>query len=262
MSYIGYIPKPIRHNTDLSPRDKLIYCEVTATLDDDGICTKNNAYFAKVSDCTKATVSASMTKLRELGYISIIIEKDEDSQKFRKRYIIPKATSNLQGGGNEELQKAMSNLQGGVEPILGTSSEESNAKTTSNTDEPYYNTYNIRYIYSNKRHQINYNKNITQGQMTFLKKIVTEFYTAKHKQLPNHITADWFNDSDLTKGSVNTLFELITLDGWGEKDVRDVIKWATDDDFWMSNLISLRSLRTKSNNGQSKFANLHLNFNN
>jgi hypothetical protein len=109
---------------------------------------------------------------------------------------------------------------------------------------------------------INYNKNITQGQMKYLKQIVTDFYTEKHKQLPNHIKSDWFNDTDLTKGSVNTLFELITLDGWNEKDVRDVIKWATDDDFWMSNLISLRSLRTKSNNGQSKFANLHLKFNN
>ena len=109
---------------------------------------------------------------------------------------------------------------------------------------------------------INYNKDITQGQMKYLKQIVTDFYTEKHKQLPNHIKADWFNDTDITKGSVNTLFELITLDGWNEKDVRDVIKWATDDDFWMSNLISLRTLRTKSKNGQSKFANLHLKFNN
>ena len=262
MSYIGYIPKPIRHNTDLSPRDKLIYCEVTATLDDDGICTKNNAYFAKVSDCTKATVSASMTKLRELGYISIIIEKDEDSQKFRKRYIIPKATSNLQGGGNENLQKAVSNTQGGVDAISGTSSEGGNAKAISNTGDAIIINNNIRYIYSNKRHQIKYNENITQGQMEYLKKIVTDFYTAKHKQFPNHIKSDWFDDNTLTVGSVNTLFDLITIDGWGEKEVRDVIRWATDDDFWSSNLMSLRSLRTKSKNGQSKFANLQLKFNN
>ena len=98
MSYIGYIPKPIRHSVDLSPRDKLIYCEITANLDDRGVCIKNNIYFSNVTGCTKATVSASMTKLRELDYIDVIIEKEENTQKFKKRYIILKAVSNLQGG--------------------------------------------------------------------------------------------------------------------------------------------------------------------
>lgn len=258
MSYIGYIPKPIRHNADLSPRDKLIYCEITSTLDDRGVCTKNNIYFSNVTGCTNATVSASMTKLRELDFIDVIIEKEENTQKFKKRYIILKAVSNLQGGGNANLQKAVSNTQGGVDAILDTSSEGGNAKAISNTGDAIIINNNIRYIYSNKRHQIKYNENITQGQMEYLKKIVTDFYTAKHKQFPNHIKADWFDDNTLTVGSVNTLFDLITIDGWGEKEVRDVIKWATDDDFWSSNLLSLRTLRTKSKNGQTKFANLQL----
>jgi len=262
MSYIGYIPKPIRHNADLSPRDKLIYCEITSTLDDRGVCTKNNIYFSNVTGCTNATVSASMTKLRELDYIDVIIEKEENTQKFKKRYIILKAVSNLQGGGNANLQKAVSNTQGGVDAISGTSSEGGNAKAISNTGDAIIINNNIRYIYSNKRHQIKYNENITQGQMEYLKKIVTDFYTAKHKQFPNHIKADWFDDNTLTVGSVNTLFDLITIDGWGEKEVRDVIKWATDDDFWSSNLLSLRTLRTKSKNGQTKFANLQIKYTN
>ena len=98
--------------------------------------------------------------------------------------------------------------------------------------------------------------------MEYLKKIVTDFYTAKHKQFPNHIKADWFDDNTLTVGSVNTLFDLITVDGWGEKEVRDVIKWAIDDSFWSSALLSLRTLRTKSNNGQTKFANLQIKYTN
>ena len=262
MSYIGYIPKPIRHSVILTPRDKLLYCEITANLDDRGICTKNNIHFANVTGCTKSTISAGMTALRELGFISIIIEKEKDSQKFRKRYIILKTTSDFQGGGNSELEKTMSDLQGGVEPDLTAVSEGVELKTSTDTDEPIIINNNIRYIYSNKRHRINYNKNITQGQLEYLKKIVTDFYIAKHKQFPNHVKSDWFSDNDLTKGRVNTLFDLITNDGWGEKEVRDVIRWATDDDFWSSNLMSLRSLRTKSKNGQSKFANLQLKFNN
>ena len=84
----------------------------------------------------------------------------------------------------------------------------------------------------------------------------------KHKQLPNNIKSDWFDDSTLTVGSVNTLFDLITVDGWGEKEVRDVIRWSIDDSFWSSALLSLRTLRTKSNNGQTKFANLQIKYTN
>lgn len=102
MSYIGYIPKSIRHHQDLSPRDKLLYCEITACLDDNGICMKNNIYFAHVTGCTKSTISASMTKLRELNYIDVIIEKDRDTQKFKKRYITLKAMSDFQGEGSLE----------------------------------------------------------------------------------------------------------------------------------------------------------------
>ena len=262
MSYIGYIPKNVRHNPDLSPRDKLVYCEITATLDDGGVCLKNNIYFSNVLGCTKSTVSASMTQLREKGYIDIIIEKERGTQKFRKRYIIIKAMSDFSVGVNPNLQKAVSDFSGGVEPISGTATEEKGAKADADFSDAIIINNNIRYIYSDKRHPINYNPKITQGQMDYLKQIVTDFYTAKHKQFPNHVKADWFNDKRLTIGSVNTLFELIVIDGWKEKEVRDVIKWATTDDFWASNLLSLKTLRTKSKNGQSKFANLQLKFNN
>jgi len=105
-----------------------------------------------------------------------------------------------------------------------------------------------------------YNPNINNQQLAFLKRIVSDFYQTKHKQYPNHIKKDWHTDSSLTSGSVNTLYQLIVIDEWKETDVRDVIKWATTDEFWQSNLLSLKTLRNKSKNGMSKFANLHLKF--
>lgn len=105
-----------------------------------------------------------------------------------------------------------------------------------------------------------YNPNINKEQMAFLKRIVSEFYQTKHKQYPNHIKSNWYEDDKLTHESVNVLYQLITIDKWGENDVRDVIRWATTDTFWQSNLLSLRILRIKSKNGMTKFANLHLNF--
>lgn len=262
MSYIGYIPKPIRHHKELSPRDKLLYCEITSSLDDSGVCMKNNIHFAHVTGCTKSTVSASMTKLRELGFINVIIEKDQDSQKFKKRYIILKAMSDFQGGGNLNSRKTMSDSQGGVDSDLNSDSEGGYSDSMSDIGEPIIINNNIRYIYSNKRHSIKCNSNITDEQRKFLEPIAMEFYTEKHKQFPNHIKSDWVNDRELTIGSINTLFDLIVLDKWDEKEVRDVIRWATSDKFWSSNLLSLKTLRTKSRNGMTKFANLQIKYTN
>jgi hypothetical protein len=105
-------------------------------------------------------------------------------------------------------------------------------------------------------------RGINQKQLAFLQKIVVDFYTSKRKQFPSHINEEWHKDTSLLNDSINTLFQLITLDNWKETDVRDVIIWATDDKFWTSNLMSLRVLRKKSNNGMTKFANLHLKFSN
>lgn len=260
MSYIGYIPTPIRHNDELSPRDKLLYCEITATLDDKGICTKNNIYFARVTGCSKGTVSASMTKLRELGYIDVVIEKEEVTQKFKKRYIMLKAVSDLSVGGNGDFTKPMSDLSVGVEGKSQLSTEKNGLKAKSDIDEAIIINNNIRYIYSNKRDTINYHSGMNSEQKEYLKQIVADFYYKKNKQFPNHIKADWHKDDKLTIGSVNTLFDLIVNDGWDEKEVRDVIRWATDDQFWSSNLMSLKALRTKSRNGMTKFANIHLKY--
>lgn len=260
MSYIGYIPKPIRHNIDLSPRDKLLYCEITASLDDYGICTKNNIYFAKVTGCTKSTISASMTKLRELNYIDVIIEKDKTTQKFKKRYIILKAMSNFQGGGNSEITKTMSDSQGGVSTDNNYISENRNGTAKSDIDDSIIINNNIRYIYSNKKDSVDLNPNMNNEQKKYLKSIVYNFYDEKHKQQPKHIKSDWYKDESLVNGSVNTLYDLIVTDGWDEKEVKNVINWTLKDDFWAVNLISLRTLRNKSTNGFTKFANIQLRY--
>jgi len=258
MSFIGFIPIHVRHNNKLNPRDKVVYSEITANLNEDGICVKNNVHFANVLNCTKTTISACMTSLRQAGFIYIVIEKDEVSKKFIKRYIMPLPYTNLQGGGNDELKKAMLNFQGGGEPVSADISTLNNSDTP-NKDEATINS--IKYITSiSKIKKIKLNKSINDKQLAFLKKIVSDFYTIKRKQLPKYISENWFEDTNLTNGAVNVLFELITEDDWEDKDVRDVINWATTDSFWILHLLSLRTLRDKSKNGLTKFANLHLKF--
>ena len=170
---------------------------------------------------------------------------------------MPLPYTNLQGGGNSELQEAMLNLQGGGESLGADITTLNNADTPKN-DEATINS--IIYINSINKNKININEAINEKQMAFLEKIVNGFYKIKHEQMPKYISADWRKDMSLINGSINTIFELITIDKWKEDDVRNVIKWATNDSFWMSHLLSLKVLRTTSNNGLTKFANLHLRY--
>jgi len=258
MSFIGFIPIHVRHDAKLTPRDKVVYSEITANLNDDGICIKNNIHFANVLGCTKTTISSAMTNLRQGKFISVVIEKAEDSHKFIKRYIMPLPYTNLQGGGSDQLQKAMLNLQGGGDSLSANISTLNNPDTIKDGQAT---VNSIRYITSiNKIKKIKLNKSINDKQLAFLKSIVSDFYKTKRKQLPKYITEKWYEDTNLTNGAVNVIFELITADKWSDTDVRDTIKWATDDKFWMNHLLSLRTLRDKSNNGLTKFANLHLKY--
>lgn len=259
MGYFGVLPVNIRHNPNLTMRDKVVYAEITATTGENGISTKNNAYFAKVLNASKGTISASITKLRECGYISVTIEKQERTEKFLKRYISMTPYAEISVGGIDQKTPPYTEKSVGVEGKNDPSTEDrGNGGYTEPLDSFYYSN-KIRYIYNNSIEKKYYN-NITSGQLEYLKNIVTEFYTAKRKQYPTQIDEKWYEDTDIIVDSVNVLYMLITKDRWDEKDVRDAIRWATDDSFWRQNLMSLKVLRKKSSNGQSKFANIHIKF--
>ena len=257
--YIGYIPANVRYDKNLSPRDKLIFCEITATLDENGVCTKNNIHFSKVFDVAKNTISASITNLRKHGYIHVQIEKDEKTQKFIKRYITMTGVlggyPSIQGGGSEPTAEPYTSIQGGVSAKNGNTDHSEQGGYTSDGDATIINN-SISYKYSDKRHHVKmYDMN--KKQKSFLWDICEKFYNHKRQLFPEVIKEDWESDTNLIVGSMNNLFDLIRKDGWGETIVRDVIIWSLDDPFWSKNTLSLRSLRNKSKNGESKFTNMY-----
>jgi len=255
----GYISDAMVSDTRLSPRDKLIFYEITSRVDEHGICTKNNVYFAKLLDCSKGTISVAMTTLRDNGYIYVIIERDQN-QTFKKRYIIPKPMYDFQVEGNDELQEAIYDFQIGVRGISDDATDGGGAKAKYEKSTPIITSNNIRYISNKVIEKTPLNPLINNRQSSFLTNIVTDFYTEKHKQFPQIVKDKWWADENLMNGSINTLFDLITKDKWEDKVVRNVIRWATNDSFWRNNLLSLRTLRKKANNEQTKFANLYLKY--
>ena len=255
--YIGYIPANVRYNDDLTTRDKLVYCEITANLDEKGICTKNNIHFAKVLNSSKNTISTCISKLRDHGYINTIIEKEQGTNKFLKRYIsLLPYTENSVGVNDQDLDP-YTEKSVGVSGSSDASAVDNQSKGYTDKSKLSYNN-KIIYKYSNNKSKDSIYPEINDKQMAFLKKIAVDFYTRKAEQYPEiTIVKQWESDKDLMIGSINTLYDLIKIDKWDEKVVRDVIRWATDDKFWSVNLLSLRSLRVISNNGQNKFANIY-----
>lgn len=253
-AYYGVIPQPIRHHQGLKANSKLMYAEIMACLEDNGICIKRNIYFSKVLNITKETASKSITELRKYGLIEVSIEYENGTNKFIKRYITP--CQNFHGVNNSSDNAYCQNNHG-----VKDSHEEGNGATPcENGQTLLYNNNNINKIYTNGSKSIEILDELNKKQVDYLKKIVYSFYTKKREQMPNIIKSNWVSDKNLINDSINTLYMIIKLDDYSEQIVRDVIKWAVDDSFWGNVLISLRGLRNKSKNGQSKFTNLYVNY--
>jgi len=259
----GILPSYIRHNNEIKDKSKVLYAEITADLGENGFCTTNNMKFAKRLGCGKNTISGCLTELREHGYISIIILNEKKTLKFIKRYIIPIPYTNFLGGVDEAIRTTYTKNLVGVASQNGTSTEKDTSLPYTKNLDTMITSNHIKSITINTPSKklnggIKINPKITKEQKAYLEKIVKEFYETKREQFPNHISDTWYVDDSITIGSINTLYDLIRIDKWDEKVVRDVIRWSLDDKFWSRNLMSLKVLRNKSNNGQTKFANIQL----
>lgn len=68
-SYWAVLPANVRYHRDLSQTAKLLYAEVSALAQANGYCWATDAYLAETLGCSVATVTRSLRKLRDLGFI-------------------------------------------------------------------------------------------------------------------------------------------------------------------------------------------------
>ena len=66
-----WIPKEIWLNEKLTYLDKFIFTEIDS-LDNELHCTASNQYIASFIGCSESAVTKSISKLIDLGYISMI----------------------------------------------------------------------------------------------------------------------------------------------------------------------------------------------
>jgi len=251
--FYGFIPTNIRHHKDLKANAKLVYAEITACLNADGVCTSPNIYFSKALQVTKATVSSCLTDLRKLGYINVVMELEEGTHRFIMRYITLTPSNQLGGGVTNEGKTPTGNFDGGQLSVpLESASTPSNELDTLIDN----NINDINTIYTTG-HQDALNRSITDVQLKYLKGIVAHFLDIQSKRHPNMISINWRKDKHLINGSINTLYDLIRLDKFDHEIIKKTISWALDDKFWADNVLSLKNLRHLSRSGFSKFQNIN-----
>lgn len=86
-NYYSIIPANVRYDKELMANAKLLYGEITALCNENGICWAGNEYFAKLYKVSKETISRWISQLRKKGYINEKIFYKNDSKEIDKRVI-------------------------------------------------------------------------------------------------------------------------------------------------------------------------------
>ncbi len=86
-NFYSVIPATIRYDKELTPNAKLLFAEITALLQINGVCYASNKYFSELYGKNKVTISRWIKELKERGYISVSYTYKEGSNEIANRYM-------------------------------------------------------------------------------------------------------------------------------------------------------------------------------
>jgi hypothetical protein len=86
-NYYAILSAEVRYDKNLRPNVKLLYAEITALCNMNGICYASNKYFAELYGKSKGAISGWISELVKNGYIQIDYTYKEGSKEIEHRYI-------------------------------------------------------------------------------------------------------------------------------------------------------------------------------
>ena len=86
-NYYAILTSEVRYNQNLTPNAKLLYAEITALINMNGVCFASNSYFANLYGKTKTTVSKWVSELVKEGFVEVKLTYKEGSKEIDNRYI-------------------------------------------------------------------------------------------------------------------------------------------------------------------------------
>ena len=86
-NYYAIIPANVRYDKRLSANAKLLYGEITALSNKNGVCFATNQYFANLYGLSSISISRLIKSLKDNGYINTQITYKDGTNEIDKRYI-------------------------------------------------------------------------------------------------------------------------------------------------------------------------------
>ncbi|EKC6437860.1 helix-turn-helix domain-containing protein [Staphylococcus pseudintermedius] len=106
-SYYSIITANVRYDNRLTDSEKLLFAEITSLSNKHGYCTASNAYFAKLYEVTKVTVSRRIANLKECGYLQVEIIRNGNEIKQRKLYPLTEMIRPINANDNTPINNSV-----------------------------------------------------------------------------------------------------------------------------------------------------------
>ena len=101
------IPISVLSDSRISSLEKLLLLHIISLCKKNGYCWPTNRYFMNKFNCTKPTVSKSISSLSKFGYIDIEINNSETNNSkriIRLSEVLKKRITSIQGNINTSIQ--------------------------------------------------------------------------------------------------------------------------------------------------------------
>jgi len=214
-NYYAVIPAEVRYNSALTANAKLLYGEITALADEKGNCNPTNRYFAELYQVSTVSVSKWVRQLEKEGYIKTCLKYKKDSKEVEERVInisLPPPKENL----NTPPKKSLKN------------------------NIYIYNTHTLDNILNNntlptKNQTVHFSPEVEKALEYFIG-LFSDLKTTPNTKAKKQ---KWLK----SLAFIEKHYEL--------KEAYLAIKWARQDSFWQSNVLSLPPLLV-SKNGERK----------
>lgn len=101
------LPETVLGDNRLTHFERLLLIELVSLYKTNGYCLPTNRYFMNKFNCTKPTVSKSISSLSKFGYIDIDINNSETNNSkriIRLSEVLKKRITSIQGNINTSIQ--------------------------------------------------------------------------------------------------------------------------------------------------------------
>lgn len=86
-NYYAILPAEVRYDENLSSTEKLIYAEITALSNKEGVCWARNQYFADLYNVSQDCIKKAIRNLKLNGYIQVELVYKKNSKEVLRRNI-------------------------------------------------------------------------------------------------------------------------------------------------------------------------------